>query len=214
MGLIQRVKCSRCDRSYSGLKNRCPYCGASRGRGGKRVADATDATARRMIKVLLLLVLVVTVISAIIINLGSEAEGELLNNGPEIIGDGQAPDLDDEEADDVPATPAPTPPPTPAPTPTPIPVTSLGIAWAFQQGNVNEMTLRVGDSLAVWAEIFPTDADIDEIRWETGNNTVATVRVDAEDFQRIELMAVGVGTTTITVTLGGHTSDLIVRVTA
>ena len=208
MSLIPKVKCSRCDRSYSGLKNKCPYCGTSRSRGSKRTNDSPDSGARRMIQMLLALVLVVTVISMIATGGGddneqlgtgitqTQQEEENENNGDtEGQGDYETP-----------------PPPPPEPTPTPNAVTGLEIRWQFQQGNINEMTLSTGDSLEVWADVFPTDADTTGIDWSTDSPAIANIRVEADDFSRIELMAVGSGIATITVTAGGQTAELIVRV--
>ena len=207
MGLIPRVKCSRCDRSYSGLKNKCPNCGASRSRGSKRTIDIKDSGARRIIQILLALVLVITTISIIVI--GGGDDDALLGAGTTLAQEEENGDEAGEVGED---TELETPTPTPEPTPEPNPVTGLEITWQFQQGNINEMTLSAGDSLEVWAEVFPTDADA-EISWGTEDPTVANIRVEVDDHRRIELIAIGGGITTVTVTAGGHTAELIVRVT-
>ena len=205
MGLIPKVKCSRCDRSYSGLKNKCPACGASRGRGGKRVADGGDAMARMAIRLLLLLAVVITVISVVVLDLSDDPDAladsqtetsETQENGGEEGGEFTLPPLL---------------PPEPEPEPPSVEATSIDISWAFRTGNINEMTIGIGDELDVWSEVFPTDADID-VEWSTSDPTVVNYTVSTEDFQRIAIVGRSRGDATITATAGGLSTELIVRV--
>lgn len=208
MGLIPKVRCSRCDKSYSGLKNKCPYCGAHRGRGGKRATDTGDAAARFMIKMLLLLALVAAVISMIFINFDDEPSGGTISGGtPGIIQGTPAP----ESGEDGEETPTSTPTLTPPPTPPPIEATSLGIRWQFWSEGVNEMTIRVGDVIEVWAHIFPTDAS-GVPNWSTSEGTVANLLVNHEDLRRASIEGRSVGTTTIAVVVDGLEAEIIVRV--
>ncbi len=62
MGLIPQTKCGRCDRTYSGLRSRCPYCGAHRHKKGKRTTDGDNATWKLIIGVLLIVVLIAAVV--------------------------------------------------------------------------------------------------------------------------------------------------------
>lgn len=62
MGLIPQVKCGRCDRTYSGLRSRCPYCGAHRHKKGKRTTDGDNATWKLIIGILLIVVLIAAVV--------------------------------------------------------------------------------------------------------------------------------------------------------
>lgn len=65
MGLISDVKCGRCDRRYSGLRARCPYCGARRGKRGKHARDNDNSKGRLVIGLILLVVLIVAVIAVV-----------------------------------------------------------------------------------------------------------------------------------------------------
>ena len=65
MGLISEVKCGRCDRRYSGLRARCPYCGARRGKRGKHAKDYDNSKGRFIIGLILVVVLIVAVITVI-----------------------------------------------------------------------------------------------------------------------------------------------------
>ena len=76
MGIISDVKCGRCDRRYSGLRNRCPYCGARRGKRGKHADDSDNSKAKILIGSLLILVLLVAVIVLVITSAKGRGEGE------------------------------------------------------------------------------------------------------------------------------------------
>ena len=65
MGLISDVKCGRCDRRYSGLRARCPYCGARRGKRGKHARDKANSTGRVVLGLILVVVLIVAVVAVI-----------------------------------------------------------------------------------------------------------------------------------------------------
>ena len=216
MGLLQnlipKVKCGRCDRSYSGLKLRCPYCGASRSRGGKRSVDADDANARRMMKVLLAAVLLIAVVSMVVLDLPAEPiGGGDPGGGPGMTqGGGQTGgDENGENGNGAERTPLPTPEPTPPP---PV-VTSVNIRWGAQQGDANDMTLRVGNEIELWSEIWPSDAE-DLVRWVSDNHLVALITVDPDDHRRVTVEARSAGQTIIRATAGDESAEVIVRVRA
>jgi len=160
-----------------------------------------------MIKILLLLVLVITVISMAVLDLDADpAEPSGSGGGPAMV----QPTPGESEENGNGGTE--TPPPTPQPTPTPIPVTSVTISWRGS-GTANDMTLRVGDTLELWSEIFPTDASA-EIIWERDDPQVANFTVNPEDHRRITLEARGVGQTLVRVIAGDQVAEVIVRVRA
>lgn len=70
MGLIPQTKCSRCDRRYSGLRGRCPYCGARRSRKGKRVAQVDNSVWKLVIGIVLMVALIAAVVILLITTLG------------------------------------------------------------------------------------------------------------------------------------------------
>ncbi|MCL2587925.1 MAG: hypothetical protein FWD84_00780 [Oscillospiraceae bacterium] len=207
--LIPKVKCGRCDRSYSGLKNTCPYCGASRSRGGKRATENGDAGARRMIQVLLILILVITGVAIAVMDLDAEPTpgGGDTPGGPGMIqtpGDGEENGYEENGGmSELP------PPPTPTPQPE---VTSVSIAWSGQQPGADDFTLRVGNQLELWSEIFPTDSEA-EVLWEIDTPTVANITI-AEDLRSVTLEARSAGQTILRVTAGDQSATVIVRVRA
>ena len=202
MSLVPKVRCKRCDRSFSSLKNKCPYCDSYRGRSGKRAFDANDAFARRMIKVLLLLALIITVVSVLLMNLDDADELGSATNPPEA-----------EQGD--PAYPPELPiftPPVPVPSPTPeIEVTSVQISWQFWAPGVTEFTIGVGQRLDLWVNVFPIEAD-EAISWSIEANTVAVITQNADDHAQISLEGRGRGVTTLQVSVGGMTDEVTVRV--
>ena len=205
MSLIPRVRCKRCDRSFSGLKNKCPHCNTNRGRSGKRAFDANDAFARRMIKILLLVALVITVISVLVMNLddADNLADETPSSPPDTIQIAPGGPLAN-----LPPVPSPETIQTQAPT---IEATSVQIAWQFWSPGTNEFSLRAGQSLELWANIFPIEAE-DAIHWTIENNTVALITQDADNHARITLEARGRGVTTLQVTVGNLTDEVTVRV--
>lgn len=85
MGLIPQVKCGRCDRSYSGLRSRCPYCGAHRNKKGKRVSDGDNATWKLVIGILLIVVLIAAVVVILVTSLGQKDQNNPTgDDGPNI----------------------------------------------------------------------------------------------------------------------------------
>jgi len=68
MGLFGDVKCGRCDRRYSALRGRCPYCGARR-RTGKN--DRGGGRGRLIAGLVLLAVIIIAVIVLIFMSLNS-----------------------------------------------------------------------------------------------------------------------------------------------
>lgn len=66
MALIPQVKCTRCDRKYSGLRTRCPYCGARRRKQGSRSVTSDNSLWKLIVGLLLLVVLIAAVVVLIV----------------------------------------------------------------------------------------------------------------------------------------------------
>ena len=92
MGLMSEVKCGRCDRRYSSLKSRCPYCGARRNKHGKHSNDESNSTAKLLIGIVILILLIVAVIvlifSSIKADSGSKADSNKNNAADAVNPDG------------------------------------------------------------------------------------------------------------------------------
>ena len=59
MAIISEIKCARCDKKYSGLRSRCPYCSARRIGRGKYSEDGEDNRGKMLIGILILAALTV-----------------------------------------------------------------------------------------------------------------------------------------------------------
>lgn len=62
MAIISDVKCGKCDRRYSGLRGRCPYCGARRGKAGKHAPTQGNTTGKIILGLILLAILLAAVV--------------------------------------------------------------------------------------------------------------------------------------------------------
>ncbi|MCL2568222.1 MAG: CapA family protein [Oscillospiraceae bacterium] len=84
MSQTPRITCKHCDRTYSELKYRCPYCGAHRSEDGQHVAEASNKTARRVISLLLFAALAIGAVSMAVLGLGDDLASASLSNPPGI----------------------------------------------------------------------------------------------------------------------------------
>lgn len=190
MGLFGDVKCGRCDRRYSAIRGRCPYCGA-RKRAGKN--DRGAGRGRLIAGLVILAVIIIAVVVLILISL---------------------------KPDDPTPTPAPTPSgpvavtstpiPTPGPTDTPVPTTPPSPTAKITSVTLNreDFTLSsVGEQWPMTAVVLPANTGL-KVKWTSLDANVVTI-----DEKGI-VTAVGGGTTTVVAEVGGVTAECIVRVTA
>ena len=54
MAFVSDVKCGKCDRRYSGLRGRCPYCGTRRGKNGKHANQGGNTTGKLIVGLILI----------------------------------------------------------------------------------------------------------------------------------------------------------------
>ncbi len=66
MAFVSDVKCGKCDRRYSGLRGRCPYCGTRRGKTGKHANQGGNTTGKLIVGLILILLLIAAVVFLII----------------------------------------------------------------------------------------------------------------------------------------------------
>ncbi|MBR6951310.1 MAG: SH3 domain-containing protein [Oscillospiraceae bacterium] len=66
MAFVSDVKCGKCDRRYSGLRARCPYCGARRGKAGKHANKGGNTTGKLIVGLILILLLIAAVVFLIL----------------------------------------------------------------------------------------------------------------------------------------------------
>lgn len=199
MGLFKEVKCGRCDRRYSSIRGRCPYCGARKNRGGKRAANHGNRQLHFIGGTLFLIVVVVAVIILVSKSLKNEKEPAPSPTFPVNVSDGV------DEVTATPTRPETTPPvetqePTPTPTPTPT-VTAITL-------NREDFTLSfIGEQWTMTATLSPADSDA-EIKWSSEDESIAIVNANGV------VTAIDRGWTYIVCEAGGVVEKCIVRVNA
>jgi len=172
MAIVNEIKCARCDRKYSGVRSRCPYCGARRIGRGKYSDDSDNAKGKMLISVLIMAVF--TVGAAILLF--------STPNGADANGPGDEPSISSPE-DDIDRLPSLNPEPTPTPTPEPTPVirldiTSLQITYGGRPWDNESVTIRVGRNEEFGFTIEPPGfdrADDFNITIESSNTDIVEV---------------------------------------
>lgn len=199
MALIPKNTCRKCNSQYSGLKNRCPYCGARRTVTSTRAARPTSSTVQGspsraraetntkwqiIFGGVLLVAVVVSVIILITVSLKNRAE-----KAPEA-----TPELPSVEI--TPFTMM-TPPPTEPPVNTPT-VTSITITFLDQEST--GFSIDPGQQIQMGAQVYPLDAEA-TVTWKSSNESLFTV--DSTGL----VTGVSSGTGTLTATCGAVTAE-------
>ena len=183
MSILSEVKCARCDRKYSGVRSRCPYCGARRIGSGKYSEEGDNSRGKMMIGVLIMSVLVVA--AGILLfsakpetpsdSLGGSYQSEDDPNGGGLPDDGDVNQLindDDDEIEDniteedddnnieIP----------------PIPVEIESITITYAGAPINDFSEPISKQTPLVAKIEPAGVEFDEeIIWESSNPQVFEV---------------------------------------
>ena len=220
MSIISEVKCARCDRKYSGVRSRCPYCGARRIGSGKYSEDGDNSRGKMIIGVLILAVLVV----AAGVLLFTHPRGDAAESPESEIEETENPlDQLDEESNlsltntDTPVPPSPEPVETETETPSPSPkVESVVILFAKTPIPDNEFSTDVGDKTPLTVRIEPAGVEFDDkIIWESSDTSVFEVVTDNTDGTSAMVTSIGSGAAriaTLTVSVGDIKAECIVRI--
>jgi len=155
MAIVNEIKCARCDRKYSGVRSRCPYCGARRIGRGKYSDDSDNAKGKMLISVLIMAVF--TVGAAVLLFSTPTADAD----GPP-----EPPSIGSPEDDINTLSPPPTPTPSPTPDPTPViveQITSIRVVFGNDQllgGSENQFSLTSRyPTLGIRATVEPITLD-------------------------------------------------------
>ena len=204
--IVPQITCRKCQRQYSSLRGRCPHCGTKKAKQAARTATDTASvkagTASRakatsnaqwqlIFGVILLVAVIVSVIALISMSLG---DGE-----PHVRG-----------------TPTPSAPsetlspqytPSPSPTPTPIPV--QGIELAYSGTVLTEFTAQRTAPTPINALVYPIELDA-TVTWSVENEAV--IRIEELSKNKVNVFAVGAGSTKLVAECGGIRAEVTVLV--
>ena len=214
MSIISEVKCARCDRKYSGVRSRCPYCGARRIGRGKYSEEEDNTKGKMLVGVLIMAVLVVAagvLLFTTPAQGGEEAEpsGDIETSSPPSLLPGEDDTTTIEDTGPPPSV-STTPPPSVSTTP---PTPTIETVTIRYSGSVRtEFTARVGERVPLSVRIDPLGIEA-EIIWASSNRNVFEV-VPNIDGTQATVTAIAIGTETLTVTVGDVTAECIVRVRA
>ena len=232
MGLIPQIKCSRCDRNYSALRARCPYCGARRRKKGKRVSDTDNSTWKLIIGVLLIVVLIAAVVVLLVTSMSDNGDSGDENTPPEDDnpissneGVTQLPGTDPDGDTDTPGnTDDPSGDTDPNGTTDPdgsgtstdpgtqeTAIDSIAIHTTYNDKPTEDFSMNVGETVSLSCATTP-DVDLEELdltpEWSSSDENVFVVLSDGT------VTGTGEGNATLTLTLGDLTAECIVRVRA
>ena len=224
MGLFSDVKCGRCDRRYSGLRARCPYCGARRGKRGKHAKDYDNAKGRVIIGLILMVVLIVAVVVVIATNstpdrMGAEddvqqdgqglaADSDGVTNLPGIgAGDTYDPGTSDDDlaGDDTTGDDTATGDEDGDGADVGTAINELYIVSPWSSDPQTDFTASVGDVIDFDYVSDPVFEDA-EVLWETSDDNVFVI------LQTGEFTAIGAGSAVLSLTVNGHKIELNVLV--
>ncbi len=192
MGLFGEIKCRRCDRRYSAIRSRCPYCGARKKRGK---TDDSDGRGKIIAGIVLLAIIILAVAVLVYMSLSGKSFGK-----PKAT---PTPTISATSTPKATATPSPNVSATPTPTQTPAPsalVTSITLSRT-------DFTLStIGDTWVLYATLTPSNST-QTVKWTSSDPQIATVSASGQ------VTAVANGNATITAEAGSAKASCIVRVT-
>ncbi|MDR1065161.1 MAG: hypothetical protein LBL25_02200 [Oscillospiraceae bacterium] len=213
MGIISEVKCGRCDRRYSAMRARCPYCGARRGGRGKFSGDSDNSKVHLTIGILILVALIAAVTVLLLTSnagtdTGTDAESPTPTNGdstPNIPDSNTNSSIDDPDYTPPPESPTP-PEETPAPT-----LESVTITYNGRK--MEDFTEPVGKTLTLAVKLVPEGLDLTPV-WESSNpEAFDVVPTDTTGLTvKVTMISPTTGEQKLKVTVGDKTAECIVRV--
>ena len=198
---MAKIQCGRCDRRYSSLRLKCPYCGAHRSKKTIRREQNDVSGAKFLIGGLALLLLIAAVVVVVVISLRNgeplEEPTETQTQQTEYVQDDGVVSVEGDSAETTDSKPA---------EETIDQLSQIVSVNVTQDGEVIEdTTMQAGTTEQFSYETNPTGTDELAI-WTSDDESVAVV------LQNGQVTAVGEGTTNINVKVGGQKGIMIVRV--
>ncbi|MDR2615079.1 MAG: hypothetical protein LBC28_00715 [Oscillospiraceae bacterium] len=209
MGIINEVKCSKCDRRYSAVRARCPYCGARRGGRGKLAGGSDNTKAQLGVGIIILLALIATVAVLLITSADTEIpEGTATPPGditPNFPNSDSNTTIEDPNETPLPETPEP-------PVETPAPALE-SVAIMYNNVVKTDFTEPAGKTLTFTVKLVPEGLDLVP-EWSSSNPEVFdVVPTDTTGLTvKVTLIRRGEQAEKLTVRVGDKTAECIVRV--
>ena len=212
MSIINEIKCARCDRKYSGVRSRCPYCGARRIGRGKYSEDSDNAKGKMLISILIMAVFTVGA-GILLFTTPVDADAQSPADDPSI----NSPEDDIEQVIGI--LPEPTPvyeePEPEEPVIIQPEISSLTITYSGSPLRDNEFTMSVRDNpIPLNIRIEPPGSESGlEIKWWSEDPDVADV-VEAPGMGGLgaTVTSISTGTTRIFVSVGDKEASCLVRI--
>ena len=198
---MAKIQCGRCDRRYSSLRLKCPYCGAHRSKKTIRREQNDVSGAKFLIGGLALLLLIAAVVVVVVISLRNgeplDEPTETQTQQTDYVQDDGVVSVEGDSAETTDSKPA---------EETIDQLSQIVSVNVTQDGEVIEdTTMQAGTTEQFSYETNPTGTDELAI-WTSDDESVAVV------LQNGQVTAVGEGTTNINVKVGGQKGIMIVRV--
>jgi len=207
MAIVNEIKCARCDRKYSGVRARCPYCGARRAGYGKH-ADNSNKDRVKMIVCVMIMAVFTVAAGILLFTTPADADNQNGQNDSSIA----SPDIDIDSVEGHHQETAPEPTPTPEPTPEPPPeVQSATIR--YETSSRTEFSVSVGETVPINVIWSPSEATDPVISWSSSDEEKFQVVPTQLDQVRVNVTGVGVGSATLTVIVDGVEQTCTVHVT-
>ena len=218
MSIISEVKCARCDRKYSGVRSRCPYCGARRIGSGKYSEEGDNAKGKMIIGILILGVLVVA--AGVLLFTTPIPEDDVMTSP--FLQETESPYSPEDDTIRAPGT-GPSVPPSPEPTetetesPSPSPTVEVqSVVITYTGLPITDFMENIGDTIPLRVRVEPPGVEFDEeIVWTSSDTSVFEVVKDNPEGTAATVHIIGSGTSTfatLTVSIGGVEAECTVRV--
>jgi len=209
MAIVNEIKCGRCDRKYSGVRARCPYCGERRTGHGKQANGSKNDSVKMLISVLILSVFTIWA-GILFFSTPADADSNVNANGNDATIASLDNDID--SVDGLHTEPSPEPTPTPEPTPAP-PAEVLSATIRYETSSRTEFSIGVGETVPINVIWSPTDVENPVIRWTSSDEEKFQVVSTQLDHVRVNVTGIGVGSATLTVFVDDIEQTCTVHVT-
>jgi hypothetical protein len=211
MAIFSEVQCSRCDRHFSGVRSRCPYCGARRGSHGKNADEGNNMRVQVIVGIFLMVALIAAVVVLLVTSTGDKQPPNTEPSG-DVSGSLFPGESENISVPGTVITPSDTPVSTPPeePSPTPIPIENVEILYQNLSIKDKDITVKVTEVVKLTVRTVPTAVEEVPV-WECGNEDFLSV-VYMKGTNSCQITGLAVGDTTLSCTVGDITDKILVRV--